>query len=427
MFDITKSSTSVAAALGHCESSRDLFASEKGAAEWFEDSIERALAWAAMRLHGRGEPVDLVTIGRLIHSEPKVWRAVGEHMSSVSGLWGSHVTTAHFRWHLENLREEWTSRQTKRLLLDESESEVVDPGAIARKLEDLVEISATNTLKDSRQACLEFCDQLEKDYQLATTDQLLKTGFNRLDAMTGGLKPEYWVIGARPSVGKTSLAISLIEKLALQQNVPCLFASIEMPTAAVVRRMVSMLTGIEFNALPMNAQRAMTAVNQIQSAPLYIEDGNISIEELAAKARVAQRRWGIKVIFVDYIQFLKSSEVRAKRGDRRIEVGEISRQLKNISRDLEVPVIALAQLSRDQEKRGSKPRLSDLKETGDIEQDADLVGLLYESAEDADGNFEDEPAKRISLDIAKQRNGRTGFIPLEFEKTRMRFSEWRGA
>ena len=140
---------------------------------------------------------------------------------------------------------------------------------------------------------------------------------------------------------------------------------------------------------------------------------------------MAKRRWGIKVIVVDYLQFLRSSEARKRRGDRRIEVGEISRQLKNLSRDLELPVIVLAQLSRDQDKRGTRPKLSDLKESGDIEQDADMVGLLYESGDDADMNDSKSDYKRLSLDIAKQRNGKTGQLSLAFEKNRMQFSDWQ--
>ena len=429
--DILKSSTSTAAALANSEACRDLFAADAGNPDWFDSPVERAVAWAAMRLHGAGKPVDLVTIGKLISETPKVFSAVGGNLVSVVEVVGLHVTDAHFRWHMSELRDDWKSREAKRLLLDEAEISRVDPGSIARKLDELADVSAENSMRDARQACLDFHSRLERDYQLVKEDQIIKTKFHRLDAFTGGLKPEYWVIGARPSTGKTSLAPTLINQLARLDNIPTMFGSIEMPSPAVIQRLVSMLTGFEYNRIPEMAvsPSVQAAISQIAQMPMIIEDGNVTVEALAAKARIAKRRWGIKAIFVDYVQYLTSSEARKKRADRRIEVGEISRRLKGISRDLEIPVIALAQLSREQDKRGSKPKLSDLKESGDLEQDADLVGLLYQSQDDYDvnhdeyGNERDE--RRLSLEIAKQRNGRTGHIPLKFDAKRMQFSEWK--
>lgn len=424
---ITESARSVAASLLCSEECRDLFAADGASPEWFDLPLDRAIAWAAMRLHSQSEPVDIVTVGKLIASEGKVVSAIGGNLGGLAEVLADHVTDSHFRWHLGEVRDEWTSRQTKRILLDESEQATVDPGGIARKLDELAQASVENTLKDARAVCMQFMTRLERDHELAMTGGIIETGFKQIDAYTGGLKPEYWVIGARPSVGKTSLALSMLNQLCRIQEVPCMFASIEMPSEAVVQRLVSMLTGIAFNdiAAQATARAVNFALSQIAQCPLFIEDGNITVEQLAAKAAVAKRRWGIKVIVVDYLQFLRSSEARKRRGDRRIEVGEISRQLKNLSRDLELPVIVLAQLSRDQDKRGTRPKLSDLKESGDIEQDADMVGLLYESGDDADMNDSKSDYKRLSLDIAKQRNGKTGQLSLAFEKNRMQFSDWQ--
>jgi replicative DNA helicase len=420
---ITKSSSYVAAALAASEHCRDTFAGDKGSADWFVDSHERAVAWSSMRLHAEGIPVDVVEIGKLIRSQPKVWRAIGEQIGTAIELINSHITDAYFRWHMGELRDEWRSRATKKLLNDSAEGENLDPGAIAKKLEDLADDSEANTMRDARAMAMELAERLETDYNLATSGAILQTGFKVLDAYTGGLKPEYWIIGARPSVGKTALALSLINNLCRIKEVPTLFASIEMPAPAVCQRLVSMLTGIPYNEIPAKAMSmpVKTSLMQIAKMPLIIEDGNLSIEQLSAKVRTAKRRWGIKLVFVDYVQFLRCDEIRKNRGDRRMEVGEISRQLKNLSRSLEIPIITLAQLNRDQDKRGSAPRLSDLKETGDLEQDADLVGLLYQSTDDKDDD--DGSIKRLTLDIAKQRNGRTGQISLSFDGARMQFSE----
>ena len=424
--DYTSSPTAASTALANDIEARDVFAAQGGSPEWFADPVEKALAWASMKLHSAGEPVDIVTVGQLIAQTPKVLAAVGGNLFQIVELFRLHVTTAHFRWHMEETREAWRSRETRRLLLAEGETEKVDPGAIARKLEDLADASTQNTLQDAKTACHHFCDHLELEHELLKAGKIIETGISRLDTYTGGLKPEYWVIGARPSVGKTSFALSLINRLAVDEKLPLLFASIEMSSASVIQRLVTMRSGIAYNDVVKRAgtERINHAIMDIASAPLVIEDGNISIEQLEAKARISIRRYGIRALFVDYLQFLHSTEVRKRRGDRRLEVAEISRVCKGISREHKIPVVVLAQIGRDQEKRGSKPRLSDLKEAGDIEQDADLVAFLYESKEDQDFNEENtENWRRVSCNVAKQRNGRTGHVPLLFEPNRMKFHE----
>ncbi len=233
-------------------------------------------------------------------------------------------------------------------------------------------------------------------------------------------------------MGKTSLALTLIDLLC-SQGVQCMFASIEMPRSAICQRFITLYSGVPFNDVPAAAVSTpiMSALSRFAQLPLFIEDGNLTVEQLAAKVRVAKRRWGIRVLVVDYVQLMRSSSATQKRGDRRMEVGEVSTTLNEIKRELEIPVIALAQLSREQEKRGNKPKFSDLKESGDLEQDADLIAFLYESSDDREHNDTDEESaepqwRRLSLDIAKQRNGRTGHIPLHFERRRMRFFEYVG-
>jgi replicative DNA helicase len=257
----------------------------------------------------------------------------------------------------------------------------------------------------------------------------LATGFADLDKMTTGLHAgEIIVIAARPSMGKTSLGMNIAEHVALELKQPVGVFSLEMSADSLVLRLLCSAARVNLRSIregflaERDFPRLTAAAGRLNAAPLFIDDtAGLSILQLRAKARRMHQQHGIKLFVVDYLQLLHSTARRAE--NRQQEIADISGGLKALAKELGVPVIVLAQLNREIEKRepGSKPRLSDLRESGAIEQDADLVGLLYRDQAEGDEDSGTEETARVNLLIAKQRNGPTGDVPLVFLKSITRF------
>ncbi len=257
----------------------------------------------------------------------------------------------------------------------------------------------------------------------------LSTGFADFDKMTSGLHPsEMIVIAARPSVGKTSLAMNIAEHVALDLKLPVGVFSLEMSAESLVQRMLCSRARVNLRDIhggfmvERDFHKLTGAAGVMAGAPLFIDDtASLSILQLRAKARRVHQQNGIKLFVVDYLQLLRSTAKRAE--NRQQEIADISQGIKALAKELKVPIIVLAQLNRELEKRGpgEKPKLSDLRESGSIEQDADLVGLLYKPKIGKED--EEEPTEQTSYDaipvnllIAKQRNGPTGDVHLTFLK-----------
>lgn len=254
----------------------------------------------------------------------------------------------------------------------------------------------------------------------------LATGFHDLDRMTHGLHSgDMAVIAARPSVGKTSLAMNIAEHVAVDLQKAVGVFSLEMTAEQLVLRMLCSrarvnLRGIRDGFLSERDQpKLMSAAGKLASAPLYIDDtSGLSIMQLRAKARRMHQQHSLALLIIDYMQLLHSTNKRAD--NRQQEIADISSGVKALAKELRVPVVVLSQLNREVEKRDKgKPRLSDLRESGSIEQDADFVGLLYDPA--PENEDEQRDARPISLLIAKQRNGPTGNVDLTFIKSYTRF------
>lgn len=254
------------------------------------------------------------------------------------------------------------------------------------------------------------------------------TGLLDFDKMTSGLQPgEMIVIAARPSMGKTSLAMNMVEHVIFEQKYPVGVFSLEMTAESLVMRTVCSRARVNHRNIvdgfltERDFRKITETAGKLANAPLYIDDTpGLSILQLRAKARRMSLQHGIKLFVVDYLQLLHSTSRRAE--NRQQEIADISNGLKALAKELKVPVIVLSQLNREMEKdKNRKPRLSDLRESGAIEQDADLVGLLYkpEVKEDDDGAPEESVA--VNLYIAKQRNGPTGDVRLTFMKSYTRF------
>jgi replicative DNA helicase len=276
-------------------------------------------------------------------------------------------------------------------------------------------------------------ESIEKLYESRGAISGLPTGLADLDSMTDGMhEAEMIVIAARPSMGKTALAMNIAEHIAVDLNMPVAVFSLEMSAHQLVQRLICSrarvsLKKIREGFLAEHEHPKLTQMaSQFAGCKLFIDDTpGLSILELRAKARRLKSQHDIKLVVIDYLQLLRSTSRRAQ-DNRQIEIAEISSGIKALAKELAIPIIVLAQLNRNPEARtGSskgRPRLSDLRESGSIEQDADLVGLLTREEYYADNDEERaEAAGKATLIIAKQRNGPVGDIPLTFIKEFTRF------
>jgi replicative DNA helicase len=259
----------------------------------------------------------------------------------------------------------------------------------------------------------------------------LGTGYADLDRMTDGLHgSEMVVIAARPSMGKTSLAMNIVENVVLEQKLPAAVFSLEMSAEALVMRMMCSIARVNLRSIregfmsEADFPKLTNAAGRLANSKLFIDDSaGLSILQLRARARRLHQMHGVKLFVVDYLQLLHSTARRSQE-NRQQEISDISSGLKALAKELKVPVLVLSQLNRELERdKSRKPRLSDLRESGAIEQDADLVGLLYKpsAGEDDDGNMEEADGVPVNLLIAKQRNGPTGDVNLTFLKSYTRF------
>ena len=259
----------------------------------------------------------------------------------------------------------------------------------------------------------------------------LATGFMDLDKMTDGLHgKEMIVIAARPSMGKTSLAMNIAEHVALELNLPVGVFSLEMGAESLIMRMMCSLARVNMRNIrdgfmaETDFPKLTSAAGRLSRAPLFIDDtAGLSILQLRARARRMAQQHGIKLFVIDYLQLLNSTARRSQE-NRQQEIADISSGIKALAKELDVPVIVLSQLNRELEKdKSRKPRLSDLRESGSIEQDADLVALLYkpDAGDDEDGNAVESDGVPVNLLIAKQRNGPTGDVHMTFMKPYTRF------
>ncbi len=251
------------------------------------------------------------------------------------------------------------------------------------------------------------------------------SGFTDLDKLTGGFQQsDLIILAARPSVGKTSLALGFAYNMAMKYKRPVGVFSLEMSREQLVQRMLSMETGVDSHRLrtgfidPDEWDRISRAFGRLATAPLYIDDSaGITIQELRSKARRLHAEYGIEALIIDYLQLMTGSKVE----NRVQEVSEISRNLKGLARELNIPVICLSQLSRAVESRTNHiPQLSDLRESGAIEQDADIVMFIYREEL---YNPETEKKNIAEIHVAKHRNGPVDTIPLFFHHKTTRFAD----
>jgi len=358
-------------------------------------------------------------------------------------------TAAHFDSHLEIVKEKHILRgiiasctESITEAYDDPEDVQIFLDGVEQRVLDIREAAEGNTEQTIGQTVSEVMKFLEEFLAGDKGVTGLNTNYVDLDKMSNGLKPaDMFIIAARPSMGKTSFMMNIVENVAVDQQKNTMVFSCEMSSAQIVQRLLFSRARFEFSKLqrgykPVKAdlQRIKRASMEIANAKLFIDDtASISINDLRAKARRKYRDEGLDLIAIDYLQLMRSNSRQASNSRER-EIAEISAGLKALAKELSIPIIVLAQLNRGPENRTGDslgvPRMSDLRESGSIEQDADMIGLLYRKAyyknkiaEDGGEEVEEdeEESGEAELVVAKNRNGPTGNVPLTFIPGLMRF------
>jgi replicative DNA helicase len=391
-----------------------------------------------LELFERREPVDLVTVSETLERKDELDAIGGRaYLSTLSNQTPTAVHAVQYARIVERkavLRNLIGAAGKIAGIGYEDPAEIQE--AIDRAESELFQVSnrrITAGFSQLKELLHAAYDRL--DYLHAHRGELngVASGFTDLDALTTGFqKSDLIVVAARPSVGKTSFALNVAEHAAVTQHRSVGVFSLEMSKEQLVLRLLSSVANIDSKRLrtgfleELDFARIAPAMNDLSEAALYIDDTpNITSMELRTKARRLQAESGLDLVIVDYLQLMQATT--SNRDSNRVqEVSEISRGLKALARELSVPVIALSQLSRQPEMRESKePRLSDLRESGAIEQDADLVVFLYRE-KDKPGEEEQTDGEVINVKLAKHRNGPTGDIQLWFRKSQTRFQSYAG-
>ncbi|CAN5751052.1 replicative DNA helicase [soil metagenome] len=388
---------------------------------------------AVLDLYDKREPVDIVTVSEVLERNDALEQVGGSaYLTSLINLTPTAVNAVHYghivqrKAVLRNLIG--AAGRIASIGYDES----ADVGeSIDRAEQELFAVSQKRVetgFSPLKQLLHTAYDRLDYLHQHKGEISGIRTGFADLDTLTSGLqKSDLVVLAARPSIGKTSLALNFAEHAAVREGKTVGIFSLEMSKEQLVLRLLSSVASIDSQRLrsgfleEMDFTRLAPAMNALAEAPMFIDDTpNISTMELRTKARRLQAESGLDMIIVDYLQLMQST-LNSRDANRVQEVSEITRGLKGLARELQVPVVALSQLSRQAEMRESKePRLSDLRESGSIEQDSDLVMFLWREKERG-GEDEDPEGEVINLRLAKHRNGPTGETKLYFRKRQTRF------
>lgn len=405
--------------------------SDQVKADSFYAEKHRTIYSAMRELSDRGEPIDQLTLSQRLQDQGLLERSGGR--SYLAELAGSAPAPGNFSHYAELVSRKYLMRslidaaysineaaydeaRDTLEVLDEAEKSIYAIGN-ASAAHKFVAISDTIHLA---------WDRIEALSKREGGIRGVPSGFPVLDNLLSGFHPSDLVIlAARPSVGKTSFALDIARNAAVKHDVPVGIFSLEMSSEQIIDRMLSAESFVNSWDLRTgqvkgeeNFNRIRDALETLSKAPIFIDDkpGN-NILAMRAVARRLKRERGIGLIVVDYLQLMAPTQTKAS--DSMVQqVTEISRSLKNLARELEVPVIALSQLSRDVEKRGGKPRLSDLRDSGSIEQDADVVMFIHREDKN---NKESDRTGIAEILIEKHRNGPTGIVELFFDDKRTSF------
>lgn len=407
----------------------------KSGSEAFYDLRHRTIYEMLVEMYDAKEPIDLITLPQQLKNRSQL-DAVGG-LPYLTSLIDSVPSAANLGYYLEIVLEKHILRRVIATCTEivagvyEHEGEVdtlLD--TVERDVLQIVEErvdTGSKPIKELVHKAITTIEQLHARQGMLTG---IATGFADLDKMTSGLQPgDMIVVAARPSMGKTSFAMNIVEHVALDERLPVGVFSLEMTAESLALRVLCSRARVNLRNIregflaERDFPKLTGAAGKLAAAPMFIDDSSgLSVLQLRARARRMHQQHGIKLFVIDYLQLLHSTSRRSA-DNRQQEIAEISSGIKALAKELQVPVIILSQLNRELEKdKSRKPRLSDLRESGAIEQDADLVGLLYKpSNDDEDGAPVETDAVPVNLLIAKQRNGPTGDVNLTFLKGFTRF------
>jgi replicative DNA helicase len=392
-----------------------------------------------IELFQAGHEIELVSLVQRLLDRGLLDRVGGP--ATLTDIYTYAPSPGHFRHHLQHVKDKHVlrsiiqnSNEAIAMAYDAPDEVATLLDTVEARILAIREGSETNRAPTIRQSVDQVLDQFQALLAGEKGAQGIGTGYEMLDRMSGGLKPgEMFVIAARPSMGKTSLMMNIVEHVCVELGKPGMVFSCEMSAFQIVQRLVFSRAKFALSQLSRgytpnkgDLQRIQRASLDIGNAKMFIDDtAGITINELRAKARRKKRDENIQFIAIDYLQLMKSRTKQAENSRER-EIAEISAGIKGLAKELELPIVILAQLNRGPEGRTGKnigvPRMSDLRESGSIEQDADMVGLLYRTAYYAEDAEEKEAeAGKAELVLAKNRNGETGHIPLTFIADLMRF------
>src|SRR5437870_7660744 len=405
--------------------------------EYFYVPAHRTIYSVLVDLWNAGNAIDLITFTQVLRDR-NLLDAVGG-AAFVTSLYTFVPTAANVQYYLEIVRDKHILRS---IITAATESvrrayeEQDEVGALLDEVEQKIFAVGEDRFKGQmlsmKDQVMEAIESIEKLYERKGGITGISTGFVEFDRMTSGMHgAEMIVIAARPSMGKTALVMNIAEHVAVQEKLPVGVFSLEMSSQQLVQRLLCSRARVNLQKVRDGflAERDFpsltAAASKLAEAKIFIDDSaGLSILELRAKARRLRAQQDVQLLIVDYLQLLRSTSRRAQ-DNRQLEISEISAGLKGLAKELKIPIIVVAQLNRQPEARsGGRPRLSDLRESGSIEQDADLVGLLvrpeiHEEVEEA----RVEMAGEAEFIIAKQRNGPVGEIPLTFLKEFTRFED----
>jgi replicative DNA helicase len=382
-------------------------------------------------LFENSEPVDLLTVSSQLKKNATLEAAGGEFY--LVQLTQKVSSSAHIEFHARIILQKYIQRSLIKIsneIIEESYDETTDVFDLLDTAESkLYEITQGNIKRSSETAQQLVIQAKKKIQEIANREGLsgIPSGFDKVDKLTSGWQPsDLIIIAARPGMGKTALTLSMARNVAVEHNIPVAFFSLEMSSVQLITRLISSETGLSSEKLRTGNlekhewEQLNVKVNGLEKAPLFIDDTpSLSIFDLRAKARRLSSQHGIKLIMIDYLQLMTAGGSQ-KGGNREQEISTISRNLKALAKELNVPVIALSQLSRAVETRGGskRPLLSDLRESGAIEQDADIVSFIYRpeyyKIEEWDDEERSPTEGQGEFIVAKHRNGGLDEIRLKF-------------